>query len=364
MSNKCSYTVLTGSAGDSTESLLRQHANPHTEIEVFDSEIATPSRGTMIKSKSAYVIKKKYHMDISPTLDEESKETSKKRVEFDSTALKLTREPISVPNFTILSLPTPVLTPVEATKLVYLDKNVKEHNEKNIYENFNPVKRGESYSSHLGYADNPLYQQMIISLQENSEENVSSTSDYASIETVNRLSSASSYSVKTGTPQEENQKNKERDKTGPFGFCNPNYMGPDIKALLNENVDRKNVVKLLANEEIKNSDEEDVLELQTFNGIISKNTKVLYRHSSRVNRPPKSLAIDKNQSRPSVDKFRALSASRVERTVRIEQVKPDTVKGPRLEPPVPLYVYVIGGKEQGQVTVFQRPISIWKLKLF
>ncbi|XP_018563642.1 uncharacterized protein LOC108905316 isoform X2 [Anoplophora glabripennis] len=385
MSNKCSYTVLTGSAGDSTESLLKQHSSPQGETEVIDTEIATPSRGAMVKSKSAYMIKKKYVLDISPTQDDESKGTTKKRVEFDSSALKMPREPISVPNFSVLTLPTPVLTPVEAAKLVYLDsedenellenetktldktetKN-KANNEKNaIYENFQTLKRGESYSSHLGYADNPLYQQMIHSLEENSAENVSSTSDYASIETVNRLSSTSSYSVKTGTPQDENQKNRERDKTGPFGFCNPNYMGVDIKAILTENSDRKTAVKLLASDDVRNSDEEDVLELQTFNGIISKNTKVYYRHSSRVNRPPRSLAIDKNpvQSRPSVDsKFRALSASRIERN-KIE-LKTETAVGPGLESQVPLYVYIFGGKEQGQVTVFQRPISIWKLKLF
>lgn len=74
----------------------------------------------MVKSKSAYVIKKKYH-DTSPSSDEEVKETTrKKRVEFDSTVKKIPREPISVPNFSVLTLPTPVLTPVEASKLVYL----------------------------------------------------------------------------------------------------------------------------------------------------------------------------------------------------------------------------------------------------
>lgn len=45
MSNKCSYTVLTGCAGDSTESLLKQHASPPNDVEIIDTEIATPSRG-------------------------------------------------------------------------------------------------------------------------------------------------------------------------------------------------------------------------------------------------------------------------------------------------------------------------------
>ncbi|KAG5877984.1 hypothetical protein JTB14_032215 [Gonioctena quinquepunctata] len=368
MSNKCSYTVLTGCAGDSTESLLRQHASPQGEVEVIDTDMATPSRGSMIKSKSAYVIKKKYQIDISPTLDEESKgPTTRKRVEFDSTAIKMPREPASVPNFTSLTLPTPVLTPVETTKLVYLDseeeneileKNtskkvsiVQANNEKNIhsYENFLPIKKVDSYSSHIGYADNPLYQQMISSSQEKSQENVSSTSDYASIETVNRLSCASSYSVKTATPQEENQRN--RDKNGPFGFCNPNYMGPDIK------INKKNVVKLLT-PEVCDTDEEDSLELQNYNGTIGRNTKVCFKHTSRVNMPPKSLSVGQKCS--NVDKSRALSASRAEQQ-RVSIPPTSTVP---VESPVPVYVYVLGGKEQGQVTVFQRPISIWKLKLF
>lgn len=73
------------------------------------------------------------------------------------------------------------------------------------YESLCPMKRGDSYSSHLAYADNPLYQEVIA---EKSQENVSSTSDYCSIETVNRLSSASNYSVKTNTPQDEATKMK------------------------------------------------------------------------------------------------------------------------------------------------------------
>ncbi|XP_074036461.1 uncharacterized protein isoform X2 [Leptinotarsa decemlineata] len=381
MSNKCSYTVLTGCAGDSTESLLKQHASPQGDVEIIDSEIATPSRGTMIKSKSAYVIKKKYQIDVSPTLDGELKEpTTRKRVEFDFSSMKMPREPVSVPNFTILSLPTPVLTPVEATKLVYLDSEeendlldkhtkakeklstVQANNEKNLYETFQPIKKGDSYSSHIGYADNPLYQQLINSLPEKSQENVSSTSDYCSIETVNRLSSASSYSVKTGTPQDENQR-INRDKNGPFGFCNPNYMGPDIKSILNDKIDKKNVVKLLTPETVK-SDEEDTLELQDYDGTLGRNTRVCFKHASRVNRPPKSLDVGQNQlqSRCHGEKTRALSAGRVEN--RMDSIPPIRPMSGPVESSVPIYVYIIGGKEQGHVTVFKRPVSIWKLKLF
>ncbi|CAG9854868.1 unnamed protein product [Phyllotreta striolata] len=384
MSNKCSYTVLTGCAGDSTESLLRQHASPQTEIEVIDTDIDTPRRGSMIKSKSAYVIKKKYNSDASPSADEEQKETvAKKRVEFDSTATKIPREPISVPNFSVLTLPTPVLTPVEASKLVYLDSEdendllgkksskpseklngVQANNEQSAYDGFKPIKKGESYSSHIGYADNPLYQEMIKSLEEKSRENVSSTSDYASIETVNRLSSASSYSVKTGTPQDENARNVERDRSGPFGFCNPNYMGPDIRAAMSDNKpDRKGIVKLLSTEEHCISDDDNALEMQSYNGTFSRNTKVVFRHSSRTKRPPpQSLAIDKGRSRSGGgEKCRAHSAGRAEN--KVENAKHE-VFGPGVDPALKVYLYIFGGKEQGQVTVFQRPISIWRLKLF
>ncbi|XP_057660577.1 uncharacterized protein LOC130896456 [Diorhabda carinulata] len=386
MSNKCSYTVLTGCAGDSTESLLRQHASPQAEVEVIDTDmadVASPRRGSMKKSKSAYVIKKKFSTDNSPSDEIELREINpKKRVEFDSTAIKIPREPISVPNFSVLSLPTPVLTPVEAAKLVYLDSedenellgknksnnekknNVQVHlnNEKNIYENFLPIKKGESYSSHIGYADNPLYQDMIKSLEEKSRENVSSTSDYASIETVNRLSSASSYSVKTGTPQEENQKNTDRDRNGPFGFCNPNYMGPEIKSLMNDKVERKSIVKLISTEEnFSNSEDENGLEMQNYESTITRNTKVVYRHSSRK-RPPKSLSMDSTYRSKSNDKCRALSAGRVE--TKIDRIVSNKHDESGSDPALKVYLYIFGGKEQGQVTVFQRPISIWRLKLF
>ncbi|KAJ3642295.1 hypothetical protein Zmor_025095 [Zophobas morio] len=305
----------------------------------------------MVKSKSAYVIKKKYQID-----NDEQKEVERRRNDLTK---KITREPISVPNFSALTLPTPALTPVEATKLVYLDTDDENEIMNDSYPNDtiqvgkraslsfnNPPKRGESYNSHLGYADNPLYQHMM-KLQ-NEQENVSSTSDYASIETMNRLSSASNYSVKTN--HDENQKNREKD--GPFGFCNPNYMGPDIK----------HVAKLLTHQSSLGvqSSEEDLLELQEYNGVINRNTKVLYRSSLR-NHPSNFPALD--NVRPKDSKRRAHSAGRAER-IRVEKTMSDETDFDRILDYVPLYVYIIGGKEHGQVTIFQRPISIWKLKLF
>ncbi|XP_050310192.1 uncharacterized protein LOC126746125 isoform X2 [Anthonomus grandis grandis] len=375
MNNKCNYTILAkGKTTDSTESLLKQRISPQQEINTSlagSTELsATPSRGTLVKSKSAYAIKKKYH-DHSNSSDDEQKETTrKKRVEFDSTVKKIPREPISVPNFSVLTLPTPVLTPVEASKLVYLtdeetdiDQVLRERTVAEVvqdfpdgggeYENLQPptsLKRGDSYSSHLGYADNPLYQELI---QEKSVENVSSTSDYCSIETVNRLSSASSYSVKTNTPQEEVLKSKEAIKDGMFGFCNPNYIGPAVKSMLT-NEEKKAIKKMLLK---PTEEEEEVLELSSYNGILDDNTKVIYRHSSRSVRPWNLPLSSKS------NKIRAHSAGRAEKT-KIKAEERTKGHEERIDPFVPLYVYVVGGKEQGHVTVFQRPLSIWRLKLF
>ncbi|XP_044754270.1 RING finger protein B-like isoform X2 [Coccinella septempunctata] len=369
LNNKCSYTVLTGCNGDSTESLLKQHASPQNAETELNLEMAssTPARSKMVKSKSAFVIKKN-SPEASP--DDNKEYTTKKRVEFDMSSVKITRDPISVPNFSLINLPTPVLTPVEAAKLVYLDTDDENdlgieyrNNRENalVESELNVLKRSDSYSSHLGYADNPLYQHMVNSNSCKLEENISSTSDYASIETMNRLSSASNYSVKTTTPLEENVKNRERDKPGPFGFCNPNYMRPDVKSnLINGDQDRKAFVQILNNVAKGDSrgSQEDILEMQNCNESYSRNTKVLYRNSARLARPPKSLSIDCGARVKDNNKCRALSASGVDRRKKLEKVENNNVDNT-----FPFFMYLIGGKEHGQVTVFQRPISIWKLKL-
>lgn len=291
----------------------------------------------MVKSKSAFTIKKKYSPDGEP---------NKRRVEFDTTVKKIPHEPISVPNFSTMTLPTPVLTPVEAAKLVYLDtdeENELENDptlqkfEASEKENLRTVTRGESYSSHLAYADNPLYQ-----APKGSHENVSSTSDYASIETVNRLSSASNYSVKN------NVEEKNRVGFGSFGFCNPNYMGPDIKNLLKQEEKKglfHHAEKLLEETNNLKNSEENLLEMRN----LGRDCKVFFKNNR--NRSGKSRASSASRA-----EFRSKCRNDVNR--KSERNFGD------VEPFVPVYVYVVGGKEHGQVTVFQRPLSIWKLKLF
>ncbi|KAK9722069.1 hypothetical protein QE152_g19863 [Popillia japonica] len=389
INNRCSYTVLTERHTDSTESLLRQAAlSPGIDYEEY--EFSTPTRGTMIKSKSAYVIKKKFSNDVTNTGQNDKENLTKKRVEFDSTTKKIPRDPISVPNFNLLTLPTPVLTPVEAARLVYLDTEEENYHYDDEFAipygsitqvkasnvDYNKtVKRGDSYNSHLAYADNPLYQHMISSgstklasfaVPENFDETVSSTSDYFSIDTVNRLSSASNYSIKMNNGQEDRNKMKSND--GVFGFSNPNYLGPDIKNYLEKERNKKEFSKTinnLTNEDVNISnlsETEDILELQTYDGTFNKNTKVYYKHV-RNKGPPKSLPLD-TQLRLKGGKSRASSASRAEKNSLREdrsKVEPDILPNDKF---IPLFVFILGGKEQGQVTVFQRPLSIWKLKLF
>lgn len=272
-----------------------------------------------MKSKSAYVIKQK------------KEQISERKVEFGTTVKHMPHEPLSVPNFSAITLPTPSLTPVEAARLVFLDTDDENELGLNTEQTRSKVKRGESYSSHLGYVGNPLYQHLMDTINSDSEahdKSVSSTSDYASIETVNRISS-------------------DKIKEGPFGFCNPNYMGPDIKTLLNSDSEKKQAAKMLNAPAcvVAKDTEKAQIEMYNYNSC-------LYRHK------PQSNSGVKNSSTKECS--RASSASRIERSRTV--VENDINQ--EADPFVPLYIYVVGGKEKGQVTVFQRPLSIWKLKLF
>jgi len=72
--------------------------------------------------------------------------------------------------------------------------------------------------------------------------------------------------------------------------------------------------------------------------------------------PPKSLPLG-SPSR------RAVSASRAERQrAKVAAVDATDARTPPYGP-APLYVFLVGGKEKGQVTVFARPVSLWKLQL-
>ncbi|XP_039753188.1 tip elongation aberrant protein 1-like isoform X1 [Pararge aegeria] len=181
---RCSYTVLAGDQ-DSTESLVR------TE------------HSSLSKSRSAYVIDERQPAD--------GDEGSRRDDDTDGRRSELSREPISVPDFADMILPTPVLTPAEATKLVYLDSD----EEQDVKREIAAMKRSTngtatknkivpiSKSASVKFTREPFTETTITT----EDEADMSTSDYASAERVNRLSGASS------------------------GFSNPHYLGPDIRNL-------------------------------------------------------------------------------------------------------------------------------------
>lgn len=151
---RCSYSVL--GERDSTESLVR------TE------------RSSLSKSRSAYVI--------------------------DGSS-ELAREPISVPDFADMVLPTPVLSPTQAARLVYFDSDEEEDLKRDLathQTNGTGKKVTISKSASVRFTKDPP------GTTANEDEGEMSTSDYASAERVNRLSS---------------------------GFSNPHYLGPDIRNL-------------------------------------------------------------------------------------------------------------------------------------
>lgn len=73
-----------------------------------DVEIVEPSTG-MVKSRSANTLARRRQKNP------ETPRTS------DPSNFGMSRDPISVPNFRALTLPTPVWTPVEASRLVFVD---------------------------------------------------------------------------------------------------------------------------------------------------------------------------------------------------------------------------------------------------
>lgn len=80
----------------------------------MDIEVIEPATG-MVKSRSSSAIARRNRqcrMSDPPRAS---------MIEPMLSNLGMTREPISVPNFRALALPTPVLTPVEAARLVFVD---------------------------------------------------------------------------------------------------------------------------------------------------------------------------------------------------------------------------------------------------
>lgn len=522
--HKCSYSVLSSSShDDSTESLLHQQCSGREEV----ADQLTPSKNTMVKSQSANIISRRRQQEISiatsPSATDEFQRPDSAEVASvmkhhtgcpkglpnvrkklsvapvgDSKCGALPRDPISVPNFgAISSFPTPVLTPIEVTQLVFMDTdddNETEdvftsegspHGSKGhimqvqpfpsssgnprdfsvIHQQFQPrfgdsVKRlSESYSSHMVATEDapalaPVYQnvgktsgipksssvrfrggQLVTELEETSDETVS-TSDYASFEAVNRIASASTYSMCNKSSPVDNQflsyqqneeygigkyreKNNGKAKTpnreGQFGFCNPNYLGPDIQTILasagqrkswhvttptsseNDNSVPQSKQNFQTYARLLNSPpdsvledasgrsisrqfyQEELMELQSLGSSFSQPPSLATtpggptpnRSSFMERAPPQFLALGSPCSINPMGvekrkKSRASSASRAEKHMfghNQEHEDEEDVSYFGTQPSVPLYMFVLGGKEQGQVTVFKRPVSVWKLQL-
>lgn len=96
-------------------------ANTYYPFQQVDVEVIEPSTG-MVKSRSANTLarrRQKASEGMARTID----------VSNTSNTSGMTRDPISVPNFRALTLPTPVLTPVEAARLVFVDPDENSDNE-------------------------------------------------------------------------------------------------------------------------------------------------------------------------------------------------------------------------------------------
>ncbi|CAH0753643.1 unnamed protein product [Bemisia tabaci] len=286
----CHYSVLS-----SNESLNSSDSEPSRHEMSFRE---------MVKSQSANIIARSL---ISPQVPQPL-------INFSS----LSRDPCSVPNFKSLAACT--LTPVEATKLVYLDdeqapsslvQSPKIEDFSIIHQKFQPnrLNRRSFPTSASARFGNPY-----VTPEESSDQ----TSDYASIETMNRLSF-------------------QETKRTPLSFANPNYLGPDVQTMIS----RRSCVKVL------NSPPDSLLE----DNLGRSNSRQEMVEMKPI--PPRSLSlVNSHSSQMAKDRDRVQSAK-----------KSRAYSAGRYDRETAFSIFLVGGKEQGQVTVFKRPISIWKLSL-
>ncbi|CAB0035125.1 unnamed protein product [Trichogramma brassicae] len=268
----------------------------------------------------------------------------------------MTREPISVPNFRALALPTPVLTPIEAARLVFVDPDEDTDDDDNedakknassnrlievpeedrsdfasLHQSHQPP-RGESYSSNLcDAAQTPktpctrLPHSTSVRFAD-LEEGEESTSDYASI----GARSPGDPLAEDDWPKRNSKsfRNSQNFKDNQLSFSNPNYLGLENTSELSDQDVR--YAKML------NSPPDSVLEdepgrstSQTFSDLLEMQE---LGTSTRPRAPPKSLPLG-SPSR------RAVSASRAERQrAKLAASERNEHNSPS---PAPLYVFLI-----------------------
>lgn len=391
---KCSYSVLSGQ-DDNEES--PQEASTYYPFQQVDSEVCEPSTG-MVKSRSANTLARRRQKPAGEGSASRNADAGTTGNNPPSNT-GMTRDPISVPNFRALTLPTPVLTPVEAARLVFVDLDENSDNEERtepptsrlievqeekrdfaaVHQACQPT-RGESYSSHLYEAalqtpKTPTTSKIPTSASvrfADLEEGEESTSDYASIEARSPGDPLADDDWPSGRKgkQYRPMATPSTIREGQFGFCNPNYLGLDETKNHHHHQHHNQQQQQQQHQQhqqqqqpqdgkyakLLNSPPDSVLEDEPGRSASQTFAELLeLQEIKRVPRaPPKSLPLG-SPSR------RAVSASRAERQ-RAKVAAIEESETPSYGP-APLYVFLVGGKEKGQVTVFARPVSLWKLQL-
>lgn len=435
LNHKCNYSVL-DSSHDSTESLLKGK-------ESSDSE-QTPTR--MVKSQSANVIgnneKKKNFSNLTPGTEKTSRSIVESGefsiTESDKSSKPLmSRDPVSVPNLNEFSAnPT---TAAATERLVNIDSDENESDSKKLNsfagKNLHSVNgdeigkinlpgtpfaneaktRGDDDYRFSKRCQSDSYTSHLVTLG-NVEENVKSiegipksasvvrfkkhpeiadelTSDYCSIETVNKVSLSSNYSQSPGDTNRDLMNDYPEIKFGKsvanslakksiagrgvgLGFSNPHYLGPDVQTILKS----KEIEKCA---KVLNSPPDSVLEDADKSHSKSHKENVEMKNMTankskagkQTRSPPRYLPLRGNPYNTTTvpigsekkKKCRANSTGRSDKhelfARYLQHSLHEEFANVNMEPVVPLSVFLIGGKEYGQITVFKRPISLWKLRL-
>eukprot|EP00095_Tigriopus_kingsejongensis_P007116 maker-scaffold303_size215788-snap-gene-1.11 protein:Tk07116 transcript:maker-scaffold303_size215788-snap-gene-1.11-mRNA-1 annotation:"ras guanine nucleotide exchange factor f" len=204
-----------------------------------------------------------------------------------------------------------------------------------------------------------------------SSDEFSSLSGYESIEAVNR-----------------------EDCESRMSFANPHYLGPDVQSI----IDRKRAVQsnsLLRDESHQSfaqalnspadslySDyqdfnarlNQDLVELNQFpsyqsgqgGSMVSNPAKVVSTFSRREPKTPANVSAVSTPCgtipQPVKKPARPISTE-IPRVNKISPMKTNPHEPEMGENQLMLLMYILGGREVGQVTVFKRPISVWKLDL-
>ncbi|XP_050431953.1 uncharacterized protein LOC126840334 [Adelges cooleyi] len=277
----------------------------------------------MVKSQSANVIARSL---ISPVVPNCSPPKS----------FRMPRDHISVPNFGV------ALTPVEATKLVYLEgeeapsPRVEIDNDfGSVHMRFHPNGPSSAFNKMMNRRSYPLTSSASVRFgnpYSTPEEPGEITSGYASIETVHQ------------SPNGD----------GPISFSNPNYM---VQADIQNAISKGDYVKLNSPPDSLLEDSDNAFEMRQMNRPVPPKTLAL-SSSTAFNSTITSYNSSKKLNHSSVDirgptpKARAVSASRAGVREHQPQVKECTV-------------FLLGGIEQdGSVTVFKKPMTMWKLSMY